>query len=531
MICDSLHIDYDILEANNRIGGRLFTHRFNGNEGLNAEIGTPARYDYFDVGAMRFPKIPFMDRLWDLFDDIQIEGLLVDYRLSAPNTLQYFNTRPPLNSTVAPVADEDDYFHVSVQNAGAVPNHFFEAVDRPPVEHWTGLVYDYYKNMFAGLDDANLSDDERHLVFAEAWAELTSEDHHTTRSAMRAGLHGTPSYPNTVINWLETFDSATGLYDRAFVESVMDSLDFGWPWPQVDLEPPAETEWFCIDGGSDHISREMALRIDKQPEVNKQVLKVSQGDEMSVHVAGEAAPRPYTQVISTVTLGCLAAIDIEDCNLLYTQKQAVRALSYDASTKVGIKFATRWGTSSTDTPIRTCVYPSYGLNVVGAPGVLLASYTWAQDALRLGAISDGAQNTAILDLALDNLSKLHGIPRAQFGPVLDFFAHSFYADPYARGAFALFGPGQFGHPGEQHSMFTSLKAPAANGRFHIAGEATSVHHGWVLGALNSAWRAVYNVLDGHPELQDLMIAMWGIPDEENELHLKWLIVLAQAGWL
>jgi hypothetical protein len=226
MICDSLHIDYDILEANSRIGGRLFTHRFNGNEGLNAEIGTPARYDYFDVGAMRFPKIPFMDRLWDLFDDIQIEGLLVDYRLSAPNTLQYFNTRPPLNSTVAPVADEDDYFHVSVQNAGAVPNHFFEAVDKPPVEHWTGLVYDYYKNMFAGLDDDNLSDDERHLVFAEAWAELTSEDHHTTRSAMRAGLHGTPSYPNTVINWLETFDSATGLYDRAFVESVMVSFKY-----------------------------------------------------------------------------------------------------------------------------------------------------------------------------------------------------------------------------------------------------------------------------------------------------------------
>ncbi|KAF8147673.1 hypothetical protein B0H34DRAFT_812208 [Crassisporium funariophilum] len=41
----SLGIPFEILEGSNRTGGRLFTHRFDG--------GGP--YDYYDVGAMRFP--------------------------------------------------------------------------------------------------------------------------------------------------------------------------------------------------------------------------------------------------------------------------------------------------------------------------------------------------------------------------------------------------------------------------------------------------------------------------------------------
>lgn len=48
-----LNIEYDILEAadEDRLGGRLYTHSFSGN-----------KKDYYDVGAMRFPKIPIMER-------------------------------------------------------------------------------------------------------------------------------------------------------------------------------------------------------------------------------------------------------------------------------------------------------------------------------------------------------------------------------------------------------------------------------------------------------------------------------------
>lgn len=49
-----LRIDYDITEAADeaRLGGRLYTHRFSKEE-----------HDYYDVGAMRFPENPVMNRL------------------------------------------------------------------------------------------------------------------------------------------------------------------------------------------------------------------------------------------------------------------------------------------------------------------------------------------------------------------------------------------------------------------------------------------------------------------------------------
>lgn len=51
LILDHLGIDYDILEANSRPGGRILTHYF-----------SPQRHDYYDVGAMRYPFVPPMWR-------------------------------------------------------------------------------------------------------------------------------------------------------------------------------------------------------------------------------------------------------------------------------------------------------------------------------------------------------------------------------------------------------------------------------------------------------------------------------------
>ncbi|KAF5325024.1 hypothetical protein D9619_010095 [Psilocybe cf. subviscida] len=559
MILQSLNIDYEILEANDRIGGRLFTHRFNGEAGVDAPVGTPARYDYFDVGAMRFPQIPFMRRVWDLFDLLELQPLFIDYNLSAPNNLQYFNTvRPPLNPSLPHPAAELDYFRVSVSKGGAVPDDFADQ----SVNHWTGRVFDYWKSLFAPLDNPDLTEKQRRDIFEKAWSTLTEKDYQSTRSVMHEGqaavkhgkgkviVEGVPPYPNTVIEWLETFTSGTGMLNVSFVESVMVSLDFDWPYADTGSPSLAKKQetWKGIDGGSDHIAREMAKKLKVQPILHKRVTKmVDTGDAIAVTVAGEHEPRIYDQVISTVPLSCLSGINVEDCELFYSQKQAIRSLQLMASTKIGIKFATRWwqdpavmgdttirgGQSSTDIPIRSCVYPSYGLDCKDAPGVLIASYSWSQDALRLGALASGSKEDQeeLLRLTLDNLSKLHNIPQERFGPVLDFFAHNFYTDPYARGAFAHFGPGQFGHHGDRYSLFASLKAPAAQGKFHIAGEATSVHHAWVLGALNSAWRAVYNALHQYPQKQTELINLWGIPDEENQVHLKYLNDLAMQGWL
>ncbi|OCH84180.1 hypothetical protein OBBRIDRAFT_742042 [Obba rivulosa] len=542
MILEDLGIDYEILEAGSRIGGRVFTYRFNGETGYNAAVNTPARYDYFDVGAMRFPRIPFMHRVFDLFKRTRTEKLLIEYHLHTDNNLSYFNSRGPATDIIESTAE--DYFHVSTDNGGTVPPAYVQQ----GVDYWTGAVYDYYKNLFAKMNDAK-TDEERQAAFQAAWNELVKQDFHSTRSYMLSGKEGKPSsapppYPETVVEWLETFDSATGLYNQSFVESNTRASA-----AQADEE---EWDWVAIDGGSDHLVRDMALGLKSQPVLNKHVSKIARvssraGTYMEVTIADPTpVVKKYSQVICTVPLGCLAVMDTENCDLSYNQKQAIRSLHYDASVKVGLKFQKRWwedpkimptgaivgGQSSTDIPIRTCVYPSYGLDCPAStppPGVLLASYTWAQDARRLGSIISPQTPLPdnLVNLTLSNLERLHGISRDKFGPVLATSAYNWEADPRARGAFALFGPAQFGRPNDKESLFTSLKAPAAKGRLHIAGEATSVHHAWVLGALNSAWRAVYMALLPYGEAKRRsLINRWGIPDEDTEEHLQQLSVLA-----
>ena len=59
MILDDLQIPglkYDLLEASDRIGGRVYTHYF-----------SKTSHDYYDIGAMRFPKVCLSTgatRLW-----------------------------------------------------------------------------------------------------------------------------------------------------------------------------------------------------------------------------------------------------------------------------------------------------------------------------------------------------------------------------------------------------------------------------------------------------------------------------------
>jgi hypothetical protein len=57
------------------------------------------------------------------------------------------------------------------------------------------------------------------------------------------------------------------------------------------------------------------------------------------------------------------------------------------------------------------------------------------------------------------------------------------------GAFAYFGPGQFQH------LYPFITG--SDGKYLMCGEAASAHHAWVVGALESATRAMYQFLFKH----------------------------------
>ena len=96
-------------------------------------------------------------------------------------------------------------------------------------------------------------------------------------------------------------------------------------------------------------------------------------------------------------------------------------------------------------------------------------------------------------------------------------------DDYSSGAFALFGPGQF------RSLYPHLIRPYADSRFHICGEAASANHAWIVGSIESAYRAIWMFLERFDarDLQEKMKKEWGtIPElETGESGVAHLLVL------
>ena len=126
----------------------------------------------------------------------------------------------------------------------------------------------------------------------------------------------------------------------------------------------------------------------------------------------------------------------------------------------------------TDLPIRNVFYPEHGRET--GRGVMLASYTWAEDAQRWGSLGDGER----LAQALEDVGFIHPQALAEYEVGASKMWHD---DPHAGGAFALFEPGQ------QTLLHDHIVAP--EGRVHFAGEHASLAHAWIQGAIESGLRA------------------------------------------
>ena len=167
------------------------------------------------------------------------------------------------------------------------------------------------------------------------------------------------------------------------------------------------------------------------------------------------------------------------------KQRAIRQLHYDASAKILLQFRSRFweedhgifgGGAFSDLPIRTTFYPEQGRET--GRGVMLASYTWSEDAQRWGSLSPSER----IAQALENVAVLHPEAPAEFEVGTSKMWHD---DEFAGGAFALFEPGQ------QTLLFDDICA--AEGRIHFAGEHASLAHAWIQGAIESGLRAAYAI--------------------------------------
>jgi len=121
--------------------------------------------------------------------------------------------------------------------------------------------------------------------------------------------------------------------------------------------------------------------------------------------------------------------------------------------------------------------------VSAGPGVLLASYTWGEQARRLAGLSPRERTQVILDAVGSFHPELH-----EPGMVQRTATWSWDRHPLSQGAFAFFLPGQ------HEDLYANIIRP--EGRLFFSGEHASLNHSWMQGAFESALRAGFGFKPG-----------------------------------
>ncbi|KAH7912672.1 hypothetical protein BJ138DRAFT_750069 [Hygrophoropsis aurantiaca] len=527
LILEDLGIPYRIIEARPNVGGRLMTYKF------PDPLGAP--YNYFDIGAMRFPEIDAMQRLFHLFKypPLNTDGRALKAKLKPfyfkgagnNNTFLSYNGVTVMQNAIP----KTDPFMADqiIQSTGAsayIAAGVKAIMDDVLEPFATGILEDI---------EAMKNNEDMEKRGYTGWDKLMEFDQYSTRAYMAlkyipSDKLGIPkkNLPVDVINWCETFDKSTGWYDRSLAETVLEAVAFGW---QPGPDPPPTT-WHCIDGGSQEIANCMAdyiLSKNKDAIVFKSRVSAialrDDGEGMDV-VTGTGTHR-FSHVISTIPLPVLRTVDLSKAKVLPRQANALRDLNYGPSIKIGMQFKSAWWTTGTDKkgrplniiggqtytdrPLRTIVYPSFGNVLAGETTTLIASYCWTEDAMRMGALIDN-DDELLTTLVLKDLADIHNVD-VDFlrGELLGVKGWNWFHDPLAMGAFAFFGPGKF------VDSFRNLNTPAGDGFLHFAGEAISVRHAWVEGALDSAWRAVCEMLltASYAKYRAKFYENWGLNSE------------------
>jgi monoamine oxidase len=421
-----------VLEARHRVGGRIYTLRDPFMTGLYAE-----------AGAMRLPRSHDLTMAY-----VERFGLETEpFTMGNPDAYCFVNGVRRRQSEV--LADPDCLgFDVLPDERGKSPARLWEEALSP---------------VTARLDEGG----------DEGWREVVERyDRLTLRGYLRER------------GWSEGAIELWGLlsgYEARMAESFVDIV-----LPEIGQSFSNMVE---LVGGSDLLPRAFLARLGGRIRFGARMTAIDQSPtDVTVHYRTGGARMRVTGDHAIITTPFSVLRHVETIKPFSRSKQrAIRELHYDASAKVFLQFRRRFweeddgirgGGTISDLAIRNTYYPDHGRET--GRGVVLASYTWAEDALRWASLSPAHR---IVE-ALEDVAKIH--PQAPEAFEVG-ASHIWQDDEFACGAFALFKPEQ------ETNLYQAIVAP--EGRIHFAGEHASLYHRWIQGAIESGLRAAQEVCD------------------------------------
>lgn len=465
----SKNIRFKIFEVNDRVGGRIYTYKFNEDEN-----------QYFEAGAMRIPeshKIVFqLIEYLNQYVDPQRRIELIEYVMNHDNNFVFVNNNGGRRALTRQELESNLHEHLS---------YIFPLLNeedrRSPSELLHDAIGDYVHQLQIEHSTENLDRLVRRFDDYSIYSYLSNIEH----------------WYESKINYVETMLSQTHQFHHGFIDSILEFAEFG----QIRsnecrlCEQFPEIRWKTIKNGMsrlpeacgevigyDYILRNTKIHKISTTEDNKIKLHYSKNSEEQFEI--------FDKVILAVPPSVIRMMD----RPFWTAKkeQCIRELHFQPLYKIGLKFRSRFwensemsrnnpsfgGQSTTDLPSRWIVYPSNGIQDDGS-GVLLC-YNWMSDSLKMLPLSQRERE----EIALRDLSKIYqdDVIRENFME-----SHSIcWASEWPLGA-AQFLPGQFKKYGGD------MNAPEDN--IYFAGEHLSVHHTWIMGAICSALDTCGMILD------------------------------------
>ena len=384
-----------ILEAQHRVGGRIYTVRSGLAPGLRAEMG-----------AMRIPKSHALTMAYIKRFRLKTKPFI----LYNPKAYVYLQGKRVRRREFDPQKFD---FDIHPHERGKHPEELLKATFKPLYDivrkqgdtAWDEIIQEYDRFSLRGF--------LRHSGWSEGAIELLGimgNVESRMNSSFVSYLHH--EYADTFADMVYLEDGSDAL-PNAFLSSLGKHIRFGASLEAIENAPNKVTVTYDT----------LAGRFQETADY----------------------------LIVTIPFSLMRHIEVSPA-FSPRKRRAIRQLNYDSSSKIFIQCSSRFwenddgihgGGSVTDLPIRNVYYPQHGQST--GRGALLGSYTWGRDAEAFASLP----RDYLIRQAIENLREIHTQIDRTFEVAV---YHHWGNDPYAGGVGALFEPGTM-------SSFNDIVAP------------------------------------------------------------------------